>query len=209
MISRCYYNIFFFNFIFIDGSNKKNTSITWYHELVCFQFFLLCLIIQNNVYFVYSVYQFQVLRFKHTFFFQLGDDEKLKLQQQEATRRENVLLMRLATKEQEMQEFLVCNILMLVLWVVSKSCKCAHGTGCWQWVYTVINFMNNKNCFCSFLLYTFLMQWIKNFFFITFIESNPRIERKASSFYSSTSIDAYWPSSKLTFRKDENRTYRD
>ncbi|XP_057307594.1 pre-mRNA-splicing regulator WTAP-like [Hydractinia symbiolongicarpus] len=31
-------------------------------------------------------------------------DEKLKLQQQEATRRENVLVMRLATKEQEMQE---------------------------------------------------------------------------------------------------------
>lgn len=44
------------------------------------------------------------------FLFKLsGDDEKLKLQQQEATRRENVLLMRLATKEQEMQEFLVCN----------------------------------------------------------------------------------------------------
>ena len=35
-------------------------------------------------------------------------DEKLKLQQQESTRRENVLVMRLATKEQEMQELLVC-----------------------------------------------------------------------------------------------------
>ena len=34
-------------------------------------------------------------------------DEKLKLQQQESTRRENVLVMRLATKEQEMQELLV------------------------------------------------------------------------------------------------------
>eukprot|EP00794_Sanderia_malayensis_P000037 gene37-628_t len=33
-------------------------------------------------------------------------DEKLKLQQQESTRRENVLVMRLATKEQEMQELL-------------------------------------------------------------------------------------------------------
>lgn len=32
--------------------------------------------------------------------------EKLTLQQQEATRRENVLMMRLATKEQEMQELL-------------------------------------------------------------------------------------------------------
>jgi len=35
-----------------------------------------------------------------------NSNEKLKLQQQEATRRENVLLMRLATKEQEMQELL-------------------------------------------------------------------------------------------------------
>lgn len=34
-------------------------------------------------------------------------EEKLKLQQQESTRRENVLVMRLATKEQEMQELLV------------------------------------------------------------------------------------------------------
>lgn len=34
-------------------------------------------------------------------------DEKLKLQQQESTRRENVLVMRLATKEQEMQELVV------------------------------------------------------------------------------------------------------
>ncbi|XP_065057774.1 pre-mRNA-splicing regulator WTAP-like isoform X2 [Rhopilema esculentum] len=33
-------------------------------------------------------------------------EEKLKLQQQESTRRENVLVMRLATKEQEMQELL-------------------------------------------------------------------------------------------------------
>ena len=42
-------------------------------------------------------------------FFLSGENsnEKLKLQQQEATRRENVLLMRLATKEQEMQELLV------------------------------------------------------------------------------------------------------
>ena len=34
-------------------------------------------------------------------------EDKLKLQQQESTRRENVLVMRLATKEQEMQELLV------------------------------------------------------------------------------------------------------
>lgn len=44
----------------------------------------------------------------------LGDskslDEKLKLQQQEATRRENVLVMRLATKEQEMQELVVSSL---------------------------------------------------------------------------------------------------
>ena len=33
--------------------------------------------------------------------------EKLKQQQQESTRRENVLVMRLATKEQEMQDLLV------------------------------------------------------------------------------------------------------
>lgn len=31
-------------------------------------------------------------------------DEKLKQQQQESARRENILVMRLATKEQEMQE---------------------------------------------------------------------------------------------------------
>ena len=37
-------------------------------------------------------------------------EEKLKLQQQESTRRENVLVMRLATKEQEMQELLVCSV---------------------------------------------------------------------------------------------------
>lgn len=52
----------------------------------------------------------------HSFFPTVGDssiDEKLKLQQQEATRRENVLLMRLATKEQEMQELLVRNQLFL------------------------------------------------------------------------------------------------
>ena len=34
-------------------------------------------------------------------------EEKLKHQQQESTRRENVLVMRLATKEHEMQELLV------------------------------------------------------------------------------------------------------
>ena len=35
-------------------------------------------------------------------------DQKLKLQQQESSRRENVLVMRLASKEQEMQELVVC-----------------------------------------------------------------------------------------------------
>lgn len=35
-------------------------------------------------------------------------DEKLKQQQQESARRENILVMRLATKEQEMQECTVC-----------------------------------------------------------------------------------------------------
>lgn len=45
-----------------------------------------------------------------------GDpNEKLKLQQTEAARRENVLVMRLASKEQEMQDYLVslfgfCNL---------------------------------------------------------------------------------------------------
>lgn len=34
-------------------------------------------------------------------------EEKLKLQQLEATRRENILVMRLTTKEQEMQEYVV------------------------------------------------------------------------------------------------------
>ena len=34
-------------------------------------------------------------------------EDKLKQQQMEATRRENVLVMRLTTKEQEMQEYLV------------------------------------------------------------------------------------------------------
>lgn len=37
----------------------------------------------------------------------LETGEKLKQQQQESTRRENVLVMRLATKEQEMQDLLV------------------------------------------------------------------------------------------------------
>ena len=35
-------------------------------------------------------------------------EEKLKQQQQESARRENILVMRLATKEQEMQECTVC-----------------------------------------------------------------------------------------------------
>ena len=35
-------------------------------------------------------------------------EEKLKLQQQESARRENVLVMRLTAKEQEMQDLLVC-----------------------------------------------------------------------------------------------------
>lgn len=37
-------------------------------------------------------------------------EEKLKQQQLEANRRENVLVMRLTTKEQEMQEYLVCDL---------------------------------------------------------------------------------------------------
>lgn len=37
-------------------------------------------------------------------------EEKLKQQQQESARRENILVMRLATKEQEMQECTVCII---------------------------------------------------------------------------------------------------
>jgi len=35
-------------------------------------------------------------------------DDKLKQQQVDATRKENVLVMRLTTKEQEVQEYLVC-----------------------------------------------------------------------------------------------------
>lgn len=38
-------------------------------------------------------------------------EEKLKQQQQESARRENILVMRLATKEQEMQE---CTVSMLL-----------------------------------------------------------------------------------------------
>jgi len=41
----------------------------------------------------------------------LETGEKLKQQQQESTRRENVLVMRLATKEQEMQDLLVRGML--------------------------------------------------------------------------------------------------
>lgn len=39
-------------------------------------------------------------------------EEKLKQQQQESARRENILVMRLATKEQEMQECTVCICLL-------------------------------------------------------------------------------------------------
>jgi hypothetical protein len=42
-------------------------------------------------------------------------EEKLKQQQQEASRRENILVMRLATKEQEMQECTVRTPLQYVL----------------------------------------------------------------------------------------------
>lgn len=42
-------------------------------------------------------------------------EEKLKQQQQESARRENILVMRLATKEQEMQECTVCISLTLFI----------------------------------------------------------------------------------------------
>ena len=38
-------------------------------------------------------------------------EAKLQLQQQESTRRENVLVMRLATKEHEMQDLMVTQLL--------------------------------------------------------------------------------------------------
>lgn len=44
-------------------------------------------------------------------------EEKLKQQQQEAARRENILVMRLATKEQEMQE---CTVSMVMWCSVSE-----------------------------------------------------------------------------------------
>lgn len=47
-------------------------------------------------------------------------EEKLKQQQQESARRENILVMRLATKEQEMQECTVCvysSTLMCLIWL--------------------------------------------------------------------------------------------
>lgn len=43
-------------------------------------------------------------------------EEKLKQQQQESARRENILVMRLATKEQEMQECTVSVLLCLLFY---------------------------------------------------------------------------------------------
>lgn len=47
-------------------------------------------------------------------------EEKLKQQQQESARRENILVMRLATKEQEMQECTVCiyssTFVYIIIW---------------------------------------------------------------------------------------------
>ncbi|XP_023220068.1 pre-mRNA-splicing regulator WTAP-like [Centruroides sculpturatus] len=40
-------------------------------------------------------------------------EEKLKQQQLEATRRENILVMRLTTKEQEMQDYAVSNLFIV------------------------------------------------------------------------------------------------
>lgn len=51
--------------------------------------------------------QFIIFLFKEELAGLLETGEKLKQQQQESTRRENVLVMRLATKEQEMQDLLV------------------------------------------------------------------------------------------------------
>jgi hypothetical protein len=46
-------------------------------------------------------------------------EEKLKQQQLEANRRENILVMRLTTKEQEMQEYLVFNYYLLTIFLLS------------------------------------------------------------------------------------------
>lgn len=48
-------------------------------------------------------------------------EEKLKQQQQESARRENILVMRLATKEQEMQECTVCIYHSFPFWPIEKS----------------------------------------------------------------------------------------
>lgn len=45
-------------------------------------------------------------------------EEKLKQQQQESARRENILVMRLATKEQEMQE---CTVLIYPSFLLNDS----------------------------------------------------------------------------------------
>lgn len=47
-------------------------------------------------------------------------EEKLKQQQQESARRENILVMRLATKEQEMQECTVCIYHSFPFWATEK-----------------------------------------------------------------------------------------
>lgn len=53
-------------------------------------------------------------------------DEKLKQQQQESARRENILVMRLATKEQEMQECTVCIYVYMYLYhAISAFRACA------------------------------------------------------------------------------------
>lgn len=51
-------------------------------------------------------------------------EEKLKQQQQESARRENILVMRLATKEQEMQECTVCIYHSFSFWVIEKFDLC-------------------------------------------------------------------------------------
>ena len=60
----------------------------------------------------------------------LETGEKLKQQQQESTRRENVLVMRLATKEQEMQDLLVRGMLQnkesFVLYCSTTTAQCLN-----------------------------------------------------------------------------------
>lgn len=56
-------------------------------------------------------------------------EEKLKQQQQESARRENILVMRLATKEQEMQECTVCiSLTLLLILFINNVCTFAANS---------------------------------------------------------------------------------